>query len=1013
VLPLTPWIFRFFLSSIGLAAACLNASDNAPTEWSLRDWHEAAGLPADETASVMLDEHGYLWVTTSSGLARFDGTTFEKFKMPAGVLTRGTIYAKAGTGGELNGLIALASVATDSEGAPLANGNGFYVGKNGAFDFVTEPKLTGKIVRSVFSEEEGILWLGCEDGTLLCRHGSEATVYTAPVGIAGKKIPGFATDGDKHTWVVIGNFLARVEGARLAPVSIDREEPELRIASSRTGGPWVFTRTAVLKWTDGKLEEIAKLPELLGAHFIQTALEDRSGHLWIGTRSQGLFRLTGEQVIQVPTSSTEIASLCEDNEGDLWVATDGGGLDRLRPQAHRLFDQASGLKDNYSYTVAEDSDGAIWLANRDGGVARIKEGEVDLISRRAGWRSFSAMSVFPIAGGGMWITSGIGVYRTDAVQAEKVFRVQSLNNFKGVRSTFVARNGDYWLSFDPDRVARLRGAQVTIFGPSEGLDAHEIRAIAEDAAGKIWLGASDGKLFRSADERFEHVPFQGAEKCGALQALRFEADGTLLIGTTRHGIAIVPPAGQGPTRTLGTEQGLPGDNITQILADDFDRTWFASRSGVFWVHRSQIRDFIERKTEHVHAIMLGRDDGVPDLSCLGLFQPAAWKAKDGKLWFATRRGVLRTEPALVSGNDNLPPVIISWVRCDGRAQPAADELKIPSTVRKTEIGFSALSLSAPERILVRYRLDGFDNDWVLQHTGRVAAYPRLPPGNYLFHVMASNGAGVWSDSGAELKIMVVPRWWQSWWAQLLYLLGLILIVTAIVRGWMLRRLHRRLERLKQGQAVERERTRIARNIHDDLGASLTRISLLTQSAQNQNPALAAKFEEIYATAHAITRSMDEIVWAVNPKCDDVENLVYYVGNFAQTFLGSAGIRCRLELPKELPAIPLTSQVRHNLFLCCKEALNNVAKHARATEVTITITVSQSTLQITVTDNGRGIAAAGKPAASPAKPGYTSGGNGLKNMRARMTEMGGDCTISTQFGAGTVVTFTIALPSHTS
>ena len=955
----------------------------------------------------MLDEQGYLWVATTAGLARFDGTTFEKYKMPTGALARGMIYAKNRPGSEFSGHIALAATI-DLDGIPIANDNGFYVRREGSFDFIAEPKLTGKIIRTVFSEEDGTLWLGCEDGTLLRRHGPEAEVFAAPEGMPGKKIPMFAIDRDKHLWVVIGSYVARFDGTHLVPVPTDREEPEVRITSSQTGGPWLFTRTAVFKWTKGQLDEIAKLPELLGAHFIQTALEDRRGNLWIGTRSQGLFRLAGQQMVQVPTSSTDIASLCEDNEGDLWVATDGGGLNRLRPQAHHFFDQSSGLKDNFSYTIAEDSDGAIWLANRDGGVARIKDDDVDPISRRAGWRSFSAMSVYPIANGGMWITCGIGVYRTDPTQPDKVFRVQSLNNFKGVRSTFVARNGDYWLSFDPDRVARLRGAQVTFFGPSEGLEAHEIRAINEAADGTIWLGAADGKLFHNMGDRFERIPFQGAEKCGSLQALRFEPDGTLLIGTTRRGIIIIPPTGKGTPRVLGVEQGFPGDNVTGILADDFDRYWFASRTGIFWVHRNQIQEFIDKKTEHVHAIMLGKDDGVPDLSCLGLYQPSVWKAKDGKLWFTTRRGVLRTDAALASGDDKLPAVTISGVKCDGQAQPSADELEISATVRKTEISFSALSLSAPERILVRYRLDGFDNDWILQRSERVAVYPRLPAGTYVFHVMASNGTGVWSERGAELKITIIPRWWQNLRAQLLYLLALIFIVAVLVRTWSLRRLHRRLERLKHEQAVERERTRIAQNIHDDLGASLTRISLLTQSVQHENSALTAKFEEIYETAHAITRSMDEIVWAVNPKCDDLENLVYYVGNFAQAFLGFAGIRCRLDLPETPPKIPLTSQVRHNLFLCCKEALNNVAKHARATEATITITVSQSSLQITVADNGRGIAAAGKSVTATGKAGRASSGNGLKNMRARMEEMGGECAISTQTEGGTAVIFTIAL-----
>jgi signal transduction histidine kinase len=353
-------------------------------------------------------------------------------------------------------------------------------------------------------------------------------------------------------------------------------------------------------------------------------------------------------------------------------------------------------------------------------------------------------------------------------------------------------------------------------------------------------------------------------------------------------------------------------------------------------------------------------------------------------------------------------VTLVGLKCDGHEQPLAAHVEIASSVRKTEIHYSALSLSAPGRLLIRYRLDGFDNDWVLQTTERVATYPRLPPGKYAFHVMASTGSGVWNEKGGELLISVVPPWWQSTWAQVVYLLLLIAVITLLVRGWAHRRLRQQLEKLERESAIERERTRIARNIHDDLGASLTRIGLLTQSAQHENPAQAASFEKIYAAAHAITRSMDEIVWAVNPKCDDLESLVYYVGNFAQNFLGVAGVRCRLDVPSLLPAVTLTSQTRHNLFLCCKEALNNVVKHARADEVALTITVDRTTLQIVIADNGCGMALASSRNSLHGDPLRSASGNGLKNVRQRVEEVGGRCTFSPRPGGGTVVAFFVPL-----
>jgi signal transduction histidine kinase len=410
----------------------------------------------------------------------------------------------------------------------------------------------------------------------------------------------------------------------------------------------------------------------------------------------------------------------------------------------------------------------------------------------------------------------------------------------------------------------------------------------------------------------------------------------------------------------------------------------------------------------VHAIALGKDDDLPYLSCLGLFQPAAWKARDGTLWFATRRGMLRTDPSLVSSGPGIPPPAgIASIFCDGLPQPLAGTLRMGSGVRKTQLRLSALNLSAPESVQVRYRLDGFDPDWQVLDRTRTVTYPRLPPGRYVFRTMTSNGSGTWNRQPALLTVEVVPSWWQTPWTQAAGVFALAGLVGLGVRRWSHRRLQRKLELSESARIVERERTRIARNIHDDLGASLTRISLLTQSAQQENSGHQPTLEKIYEATRAITRSMDEIVWAVNPQQDHVEGLVYYLGNFASSLLGAAGIRCRLESPVSLPSLPLPSQVRHHLFLGCKEALHNIVKHARATEVVIRISTDRKTLAIAVCDNGRGFDPSNTPAPDSLR---ASPGQGLSNLQQRMNEIDGTCTFTTSPGSGTTVTFTIPLAS---
>ena len=623
-----------------------------PTEYTLREWHEQDGLPSDEMTGVIQDEQGFLWVASSGGLARFDGTAFEPAEVPAGGFTRGITLVPGGGAAGKSSTLAL-------PGTPPATRHeaGSYQLHDRTFRFEAETALAGKTVQVIFTAPDNSLWFGCEDGTVLRRNGAETRVFEPPADLGTKKITAFATDKDGQLWVQRGNRLGRIQDGQLIEIPFARPEPELRVASSATGGIWVFTRTTLLRWTGATLEEVLLLPDLRGAHFIQAALEDSHGYLWIGTRSQGLCRINGRDILSVPTSSENLVALCEDTEGNLWAATNGGGLSRLRAKAHQIIDQNNGLKDNFSYTVAEDATGTIWLANRDGGMVRYTNGVIDRVSTQPSWPTFSAMSVYPTTDGKVWMTGGLGVFRTEVAAPDKVERIVPLNQLRSVRATFVAQNGDYWLASDPDRIVRLRNDQATTFGPAEGFDGHEPRAFAEDAQGRLWVGAADGRLFRTNGDRFERVPFPEAETCRALQVIRFEPDGTILVGTTRQGVVVFPKGDMAHPRFLNSYHGMPGNNITQILHDDHDRTWFASRTGVFWIHDTHLREFTAGRSDSIHAVVLGKDDGLPYLSCLGLFQPAAWKAHDGTLWFASRRGILRTDPSLVDSNSSAPPAV--------------------------------------------------------------------------------------------------------------------------------------------------------------------------------------------------------------------------------------------------------------------------------------------------------------------------------------------------------------------
>jgi len=288
-----------------------------------------------------------------------------------------------------------------------------------------------------------------------------------------------------------------------------------------------------------------------------------------------------------------------------------------------------------------------------------------------------------------------------------------------------------------------------------------------------------------------------------------------------------------------------------------------------------------------------------------------------------------------------------------------------------------------------------------------ARYSQLPPGQYRFQVRAATETGEWTEGEAIVAVSVVPPLWHRTWFRLTMLGSAVALLLAGVRYGTWRRMQTRLEETERQRAVERERTRIARDIHDDLGANLTQIALLSELAQTDmdDPGQArTHLRQIFSAARSMTRQLDEIVWAVDPANDSLEETISYICKFAQDYLGLAGVRCRLEVPETVPRLPMSAAERHNLFLVVKEALNNIIKHAQASEVWLRIKQETDALLLLIEDNGRGFA-------EEAKAGSTVtgvGGHGIQNMKQRMAQIGARFEQQSEPGKGTRVRLILLL-----
>jgi signal transduction histidine kinase len=408
------------------------------------------------------------------------------------------------------------------------------------------------------------------------------------------------------------------------------------------------------------------------------------------------------------------------------------------------------------------------------------------------------------------------------------------------------------------------------------------------------------------------------------------------------------------------------------------------------------------------AIPYRHSDGLQSTVGGNVAKPSAWKGADGSLLFTTTKGLAVIDPKLAEINRTVPPVYIEEVKADSKPISAAlrggqgeSALRFPPGRGELEFSFAALSFANPEKCRFRYKLEGVDSDWSAPDTKRTAKYNNLYPGHYRFRVMGCNGDGMWNEDGASLAFYLEPHLWQTWWFQGLVIAVAVAIVGTIARILFVQKMRQKVALLEMQNSLEKERTRISRDIHDDLGATLTQITLLSELAQrkaNDPPKVSLYTAQISQTARELVQAMDEIVWAVNPRNDRLPMVTGYIFQHAEKFFAGTPVHCRFDSPEEWPDQALSAETRHHLFLAAKEALNNAARHSGANEVWLRWKLIDDELQLSIEDNGRGLTAgAGE-----------SFGNGLGNMKKRMEEIGGKFELTSTPGAGTTVRLKLRL-----
>ena len=1032
----------FFCAAFGLRAE--------PADYLVDKWDTEDSLPSSTVTSIAQTPDGYLWVGTYNGLARFDGArfvTFDPVNRPELTQTRvqglfldasGTLWVNTFRGGLTSyrdGVFknefpdrpqydlhnSLVYSATNVVMFVMQFGDVLWRDLSATnADWQTVPPPAG--TRPIFqcTDAAGGLWFLTRDGHILRFVNGLFQEVKGDGGLAGSKIYTLVADAHGQIWAGAENEIARWNGAQfeaMTPTNSLTDVQPLLLFPTKAGALWVLDGDRLRKmagraWT----AEADAWRGLLGPASGRAMgfHEDREGGLWFNHYGNGLFHITPAGGFERLTSASEnlpndrclpgdrVGAWFQGGDGGIWAGVDHGGLARLRDRRFHVIGPAEGLPARTALSVSGDTNGTVWIGTAGGGLCRWSDGN---ISRYAVGASASANFVFslaPRADGGAWLSASEGEDFYQLLDG----RIQRVSwDVHGIKSILVDSQNRLWLGLKAG-LAWWAGNNRQVLNVSSNNFMPAIRALAETPDGNIWAGADDGTIFRCSPDRLEAFHATDALAGQPIYALHADAAGTLWAGTFRGGLVRFKA---GRFSRITATNGLPADIISQIQEDGHGRLWLGTHQGIFCVDKKALNACADGRSPSVDYVAYGRHDGLPALECSDGYQPASWRGPDGKLWFTTVRGVVWLNPDELTTQSAPPPVLVEDFRVDGELVPlAGGEISVPPGHTQFDFRFTALNFAGGDRARFRYQLEGYDSRWVDAEALRTAHYGRLLPRSYRFHVIACNNEGVWNNTGATVRFTVEPYFYQT---TSFFIFASALIIGGIsfaVRRAATRKYRRKLAAMEKQAAVERDRARIAKDIHDDVGAGLTQITLLTELARREPAQTEANLERITQSARKLTKAMDEIVWAVDPQHDTVAGLMDYISAYAEDYLRVADVRCRMDLPLELPATRVDAEVRYNLFLALKETLNNIVKHAQATEVWLRLRLAPGRLTLEIEDNGKGLQSAGSAAGE-----RLSSGSGLGNLEKRLASVGGRCEIHSVAGQGTRVELTVFLKDTAS
>ncbi|MFN2576345.1 MAG: two-component regulator propeller domain-containing protein [Pyrinomonadaceae bacterium] len=1025
----------------------------------LKTYTVADGLAHNEINKIVRDSRGFLWFCTADGLSRFDGYTFTNFGTDQGLPhanvtdlleTRSKEYWVATSGG---------LVRFNPKGAPV--NRVIYFGEAGAstamFTVIVPEKDQDRRARAItalLEDRHGTIWCGTQKSlSSLERTMDRLTLRSVEIGIPNEYpeqavISDLLEDRNGSLWVAAPSGLyrrwpdgsaahyTRKNGLPNEYLSDLLEDHEGHLwAGTARGG--FFRFSAEPSHAPPVVDAVYSQKNGLPANWVFQLFETSAHRFWVAT-AKGLveFFPGSEQGPHFRSYTTrnglsyqEITALNEDSGGNLWLGTNTAGAMKLSRNGFVTYDEQDGLFQVNA--IFEDRTGDICFKGNvlgDEHTSVFEGAKLDLLDpnpptfhqrfgcfdgQRFTW--FQPREPFPFGwvmedvtlqarNGEWWVGSGKGLYRfppSDSFATIKTAHPLAVYTAKDgagpqVFRLFEDSRTDIWISTitAPNRLTRWERASESMhdLGTAPGLPSLEDnlpRSFGEDRAGNVWIGFNSG-IARYAQGNFTFFSATDGVPAGGIMNIYLDHSGRLWLASARSGLIRVDnPEAERPSFTsYTTAQGLSSNNMEVITEDAEGHIYAGGGRGL---------DRIDPASGRV------RHYGTAEGLAPGLFR-AAFRDHNGVIWFGMTRGLSRFAPP--SDAPVTPPsVLISGLRVADKPRLVSalgeQEVALPDLAandNQLQLDFVGLSFLPGEVLHYQYKLEGADPDWSAPSEQRRVNYANLAPGRYRFLVRAANSDGDFSALSASVTFRILRPIWQRWW---------FLTLAVIAAGMMIYILYRyRMARLLE---IVNMRTRMATDLHDDIGSGLSRMAILSEVVKQQMGNTADEsvplLTEIADSARGLVGSMRDIVWSIDPRRDDLANVIFRVRQFASDVLEAQKIKLDFHAPPDLDKIKLNPEPRRHLFLIFKEAINNMARHAQATSVSIDIAITHNRLIAEIRDDGRGFS---DVSAREVSTDGRAGGHGLANMKSRATQMGGHLDVDSSPSRGTCLKLTIPL-----